>query len=341
MKILDKYFERVVLMTLDPDEDRAKRSIAGLSCFTDNLLLEPAIRGDQLPPAKWWRAGNGAWGCLQTHVRIAQQAWLDGVANYIVFEDDIIFDSEFEQRLAEFMEALPENWDQIYLGGQHRAAPRHVCDEVYEAKRINRTHCFALKRDTIPDFLNHVTDYGDHIESGYPKHIDHRLEDAHKSRRWVTYTPSWWLVGQGENNSMVNGRQHPDKWWDYNPAFSRKLPFVWVDREPSGEELKWIHLGWSTRPDGFKHLDPCFLKEQESPKHDMRVIGHEAFECRRIPGAALYEDPLIDAHSILGHWDGPILKLSETTPDELEELCNYPRNGLFTHRWINPCCAPS
>ena len=335
MKVLDKYFSTVHLMTLEPDSERAKRSIEGIRKFTDNLTVVTGIRGDELPPARWYRAGNGAWGCLQTHIRIAQDAWLRGDETYLVFEDDVVFDRDFENLLEDFMQKLPENWDQIYLGGQHRKSPRWVNDAVYEAGRINRTHCFALRRGSIPEFLNHVTDFKDHIDASFPKHIDHRLEDAHNKRRWITYTPSWWLVGQGENDSQINGRWHPDKWWDYNSGVTYKFPFIWADREPTEEEHRLLHFGWAERKKGFKLIDPYFQSEPANPCRGMRVISQEAFDCRKLAAAAFYEDDSVEAETFLNSWEGPVLKLSELGVDKLRELCDYPRNGLFKHRWLS------
>lgn len=335
MKILDKHFSSIHLMTLDPESDRAKRSIEGIEEFTDNLRVVKGIRGDELPPARWYKAGNGAWGCLQTHIRIAQDEWLRGGENYLVFEDDVVFGEDFEDRLEDFMSKIPENWDQIYLGGQHRRSPRWVNDAVYDARSVNRTHCFALKRDAIPEFLKHVTDFEDHIKSSFPKHIDHRLEDAHRARRWVTYSPSWWLVGQGENDSQINGRWHPDKWWDYNSGVSGKLPFIWVDREPTEGELKHLHFGWADRKEGFKYLDPYFQESQKNPGKGMRVIAQEAFECRRLGAVAFYEDENLEVDPFLKSWEGPVLKLSELTEGKIKEICDYPRNGIFKHRWFS------
>lgn len=333
MPVLDDHFERISLMTLDPSTPRARRAIGVLSKFSNKFRIVKGVRGDDLPHPPGYRAGNGAWGCLQTHVRIAQDAWLDEVENYLVLEDDVVFDPDFETLLPQFMRAVPENWDQIYLGGQHRSDPRWVNDAVYDARQINRTHAFALRRGIIPEFLKHVLDMRDHFDAKWVKHIDHRLEDAHLSRRWVTYAPSWWLVGQGENQSGINGKWHPNKWWDHNPGWSNKLPLINVDREPTPDELKCLHFGWADRPDGKKYIDPFFLQPPRDPGKGVRIIQQEAFECRRLAGVATFEHDF-DPTPYFDAWEAPVIALS-TNPD-LAQLCDYPRNGSFKHRWVNP-----
>lgn len=336
MKVLDRYFDRVCLMTLGPESERARRAAAEIRQHTANLRVVQAIRGDDLYPAPWYRAGNGAWGCLQTHVRIAQDAWLDKVERYLVFEDDAILIDGFERLAQEFLGSLPENWDQVYLGGQHTKPPRWVNRFTYEPRSVNRTHCFGLQREAIPEFLSHVTDARAHLDAGYPQHIDHRLEDAHQSRRWVTYAPSWWLVGQGENHSGINGRWHPDKWWDHPPGNLQKFPWIWVDREPTEQERRLIHFGWSDRVEGTEYLDPYFASQPQDEGNGMRIINAEAFECRRLAAASFYEAPEVDPHHYLDHWEGDVFRLSDMTPRDLEEIADYPGNGMFQHRWLNP-----
>ena len=67
----------------------------------------------------------------------------------------------------------------------------------------------------------------------------------------------------------------------------------------------------------------------------MRVISQEAFDCRRLAAVAFYEDENLEADPFLEDWEGPILKLSELTESKIKELCNYPRNGMFKHRWFS------
>lgn len=332
MKILDKYFGGVFVITADAKSElRANRTISQLEQVSDKVRIFDAVVGDQLPPAGWWRAGNGAWGCLMSHVAIAQMAWKEGLTSYIVFEDDAILIDGFAEKLEEFMSSMPENWDQIYLGGQHRASPRNVNECVLEPRRVNRTHCFALKRDTIPEFLNHVTDFQDHIQSSFPKHIDHRLEDAHRSRRWNTYCPSWWLVGQGENQSQINGRYHPNKWWDHDNGFVKQMTYIYCDRKPTEEEMKYLHFGWAER-EKDSLLDPYFLSNPQNPRDGMHTIADEAFACRKLPAAAWGEMEESESRRFREDWPNHI-KLSEA---DLPNLANYPANGLFHHRWLNP-----
>jgi hypothetical protein len=45
-----------------------------------------AVAGSVCPPPIWFRAGEGAWGCFCSHVRMAQDAAMDGVGAYFAIE---------------------------------------------------------------------------------------------------------------------------------------------------------------------------------------------------------------------------------------------------------------
>ena len=87
----------------------------------------PAIDGRAVRPPAWWRQGGGAWGCMLSHIRILEQALADGLDRcggrggvLLVLEDDALFPPDFAERAARFIRALPADWEQAYLGGQHR-----------------------------------------------------------------------------------------------------------------------------------------------------------------------------------------------------------------------------
>ena len=108
---LEEAFERVVVINLPFKADRRRRLEDDLyrSQIADpnKLRWERAICGDWTPPPGWWGAGNGAWGCLMSHVRIAQDAIHDGVASYCVLEDDVVFHPRSADMLEGFMRELP------------------------------------------------------------------------------------------------------------------------------------------------------------------------------------------------------------------------------------------
>lgn len=254
MKLTD-CFDRVHVINLPYKEERRERLSAHLAeigiADPDKIHWERAISGDKCWAPAYFLAGNGPWGCLQSHLRIVQDAIMDGISNYLVLEDDAVFHPRAPEMLARLMRDLPDDWGQLYLGGQHLKAPEQLgaSSFILRGTNVNRTHAFALNGSTFARFQQHITHAPDYIEREYGWHIDHQLGIAHEQRHWKVYCPCWWLAGQEAGTSNVSGNTNPRMWW--NPEiYSGRLPFIWLDptiprlassktdEDPSGTEAE-------------------------------------------------------------------------------------------------------
>ncbi|MGC1272804.1 MAG: glycosyltransferase [Planctomycetaceae bacterium] len=214
-------FARVYAINLDHRPDRWRRLVANLGELPEWPLPQVrrlnALHGDHAPdrPA-WWQAGGGAWGCRTSHVRILEECVRDGVESVLIFEDDALLPADFVDQLRAFLAAIPEEWEQLYLGGQHqhehRRPPQPVAPGVLRPCNVNRTHAWAFRGDGIRKCLAFFQDLEDW--SRYPTdHIDHRVGRMHESGGIRVYCPEQWIVGQAANKSDIDGRQHGDRHW--------------------------------------------------------------------------------------------------------------------------------
>ena len=194
-----------------------------------------AVEGEKSPHPEWWRSGNGAWGCLMTHLRLAQDALMDGIESYIVFEDDAVFSKDFAERLPVVMDeikSLNGEWDMLYLGGQHlwkeTSPPWPWTMHTVRCANVNRTHGFAVNARFMVKFAQHVMHTPDYIASHvkpvaadkrlhieevkeFMNHIDHQLGGIHKDI--VTLAVDPWMCGQAAGSSSVNGQMQEEQWW--------------------------------------------------------------------------------------------------------------------------------
>lgn len=232
---LRDHFGAAFVLNLDIRSDRwrefqERAEKAGVTGFTRYR----AIEGDRCPPPAWWRAGNGAWGCLMSHLRVAQDAMLDGLESYVVFEDDAVFSDDFAERLSDTMERLKKTkWHQLYLGGQHlwveAGPPWPHCEGVVRCRNVNRTHAFAVHRRFMAKFSQHIIHAPDYIEQytekppgpdGKPTHrpfvmhIDHQLGKLHEKREHMILATNPWLCGQGASSSNISGKTNSELWWN-------------------------------------------------------------------------------------------------------------------------------
>jgi hypothetical protein len=223
MKNLTDWFDRVYVINCAHRPDRLEdtKKVFDDSKMADNakVYYSKAIIGDWTTCPTDWVSGRGAWGCLRSHQRILEdvlhtrddrhQMTLQSV---LILEDDIIFKEDALGKLNEFMEALPENWGQIYLGGQHRrgTSPTEFPGVVL-GNSVNRTHAYGISQKTFQPLYRHIsyaTDY-----RGTHKHIDHQLELAHQRKDWSVYCPEEWIAGQRAGSSNISGKMNGDQFW--------------------------------------------------------------------------------------------------------------------------------
>lgn len=175
----------------------------------------------------------------------------NNVGSYLVFEDDAQFSGFFEEYLPKVFAALPDDWQQFYLGGQllhtHSHPPVKLNDLVYRPYNVNRTHAFAVSRSGMLPLYRWISNLPFHSN----EHIDHHLGRLHESGKFNVVCPAQWIVGQGGSSSNVSGKVDPISYWT-NPeelSLSHWLysdPLCVVLRAPNwvAKSLeKYIHCG--------------------------------------------------------------------------------------------------
>ncbi len=186
------------------------------------VIVYPAIMGNKTTCPPYFLAGAGAWGCLKSHSNIIENAIMEieikgethGIDSILILEDDVQFIDDPYQLIFNFLSNIPKDWDQLYLGGQHRMKP--IATENSEIKRVistNRTHAYALNSKIYKKVYAHINNATDYIgRKDY--HVDGQLEEAHRKQSWNVYCPPKWLAGQCANISDVSNTEIPYKIWD-------------------------------------------------------------------------------------------------------------------------------
>lgn len=204
--------ERAFVITLPFRDDRLRsfmRQYDKLSCLPE-IEVWPAIHGDTCTPPDCWSAGNGAWGCYRSHLNILEYCLNNRVSSYVVFEDDAQIRTEyFDDYVTAAFDELPENWEQLYLGGQliHEAThpPTKISERLHRPFNVNRTHAFAVSRAGMLPIYHHICN----LPFQKDEHIDHHLGRWHENDRNRVYCLSQWMVGQHGSSSNVSGKTEP------------------------------------------------------------------------------------------------------------------------------------
>lgn len=224
-------YERVVCINLDSRPEKLEQFQKELpeDLIFGNVERYPAILGARVPFPGWWHGGSGAWGCYCSHRRIIEECLNNGIESVLIFEDDAVFCNDFNRKVVEFHNALPNDAQWVYYGGQFLKQktnpPIKVNDFVYSPFNVNRTHAYGIiGTEALKEIYKFLCgrNWG-----GTPHHIDHHYGALHSSGLLKVYCPSRWLVDQRAGQSDVAFRIKKNLHWkdavDVKPV--EQLPF--------------------------------------------------------------------------------------------------------------------
>lgn len=326
--IFDDYFERIVIISLDPAGERARRTLGELRLrnLSASAIAVQAQRGENLQQPTWFKASAGAWGCLNSHLDAIENAHRDGAQSLLVLEDDCTWLPDAAPRAQAFLADVPADWGQIYFGGQLREEfppQRLEKSACLRASSVHRTHAYAVNRAVMPALLAHARRWEDFEAEavrpgGKKRHLDHQLEVAHRRGDWAVYIPAYWLAGQRENFSEVRGALEPERWWQWVPeGIERRLPLIVADSPPTAEQMRRLHFGYKLSPQD-RTIDVGVEQTDDIAEllDTMVIIAEEAFIHRRLPAIHPWKEK---CEWLRQKWPAGVVPLSES--GDLEPLC--------------------
>ena len=75
------------------------------------------------------------------------------VPNVLIFEDDVVLDARFQEKVAACLAELPSDWDMVYLGAFHRDDPIPVSKRIGRITRADSTYAYALNQKVFDAFI--------------------------------------------------------------------------------------------------------------------------------------------------------------------------------------------
>lgn len=209
-------YERVVCINLERRPGNWDNFISGIPSGFPFGEVERynAIDGKKCPPPEWWRGGGGAWGCFCSHKRILEECLNQDIDSVLIFEDDAIFCDNFVEKVAKYQDALPNDAQWVYYGGQHLKnnvrEPKIINEYVYRPFNVNRTHAYGvIGKEAMVQLYRHLN-----ARSWYSAHhVDHHYGELCQTQKLKVYCPAEWLVDQRGGISDVAGRKKKQLHW--------------------------------------------------------------------------------------------------------------------------------
>jgi glycosyl transferase family 25 len=112
-----------------------------------------AIDGESSAIPASWPGTPGAYGCLLSHLEVVRDARRLGLPSILIFEDDVIFDDQFEQKFSEYVSQLPADWDMLFFGALHKDELIKVSDNVGRITQSNSTYACVLRNTVFDGFI--------------------------------------------------------------------------------------------------------------------------------------------------------------------------------------------
>jgi GR25 family glycosyltransferase involved in LPS biosynthesis len=162
-------FSRIVCINLDRRPDRWRRVQTRFALHG----IEPverfsAVDGLRVRVPEIWNGREGAYGCLRSHLDVIAEARDHRVEDILIFEDDVEFAPDLDDKFARAITQLPNDWDILYFGGIQANPPKAVGDSLARVSRTLSTFAYAIRARAFDVIL-------DEIDPSIPVPVDDQL----------------------------------------------------------------------------------------------------------------------------------------------------------------------
>ena len=125
MHVLNQFFDKIYCINLEHRTDRWEQCTKEFDRLGIEVERLEAVNGHSCgleaadPPNNWTRMTAGGVGCTLSHVKLLKKAKAEGFKNVLALEDDVEFCENFNEEVATYLPLVPNDWDVIYVGGNH------------------------------------------------------------------------------------------------------------------------------------------------------------------------------------------------------------------------------
>lgn len=160
MRTLNDYVDGIYCINLDDRKDRWGNLSKQITEHKLWVTRIPGIKGSDMnlefPP----EIKEGAVGCALSQLFAIKLAKQNKLKSFLLLEDDVEFDSEINSKFNKIYPQIPNDWDMIYLGGQHYHGMNltQINENVYKCEYTLCAHSVIFKHSVYDRFINKLID---------------------------------------------------------------------------------------------------------------------------------------------------------------------------------------
>ena len=204
---INNIFDQVYVINLDKRKDRLEHIKKQFSEYDISFRRVSAVDGHQCKNKPENASINdGEWGCTLSHIKVLKNARKNGYEQFLVFEDDVVFEDNFLERFENYYKQLPSKWEMFYLGANttHDQKIKEISRNVKRTFHSLTTHSYALKSKICGKILNTIEN------NKNKKPVDNIYTSIQKEHNVYVFKPNIVIQMEGYSNVRSGFRNYDD-----------------------------------------------------------------------------------------------------------------------------------
>lgn len=208
---LNNYFEKIYCINLAHRQDRWQHAISEFNKIGCTVERFNAIDGRNIYQPQNTKINPGEMGCYLSHLSILKNIIDNNIKTALIFEDDVVFCDNFNEKFKIFYKQLPDDKTLVYVSGNYSTCNQNVMIEsitenVYRTVGTLALHAYFLDLETAKKIY-------DILIKNYPfEPVDDAFIKYHKITTTYVFKPNLVYQKPDYSNTRFGFR-------DYNHVF--------------------------------------------------------------------------------------------------------------------------
>jgi len=157
--MLNDYFEKIYCINLADRKDRwehVTNEFKKINCTVERFN---AIDGRVIPQPQGVKINPGEVGAYLSHMTLLKHIINNNIKTALIFEDDVIFCDNFNEKFDLFYKQLPENKTLVYVSGNYsnqnpNVTITQITENIYSTIGTLALHAYFLDLETAKTIYN-------------------------------------------------------------------------------------------------------------------------------------------------------------------------------------------